>query len=183
MVELIFSLCLLALYFKFGLSLSLLERFLFVAVLITLSYIDIDYFSLPYSLLSILFIIALSFTFIYLHKKLVEILGQQITFFCRQVQFVVFILFKMFLTGDIFRRRRKYAAHCPAPAPTWTTSWRGWQSGLFMATTRHTKPPINHLCSALLVSHPSVQHCFSPICSTVSHLSSALFLTHLQHYF
>ena len=84
---------------------------------------------------TIQFVICISFTFIYLHKKLVEILGQQITFFCRQVQFVLFILFKMFLTGDIFRRRRKYAAHCPAPAPTWTTSWR-------MTSPRARCPPV-----------------------------------------
>lgn len=50
-VELIFAVAMVALYAKYGLSIALVERVLLFFILVILSYIDMDSFSLPVSLL------------------------------------------------------------------------------------------------------------------------------------
>src|SRR5580704_9885531 len=64
-IEFIFSICLLALYIKFGIGMALIERFFFVFLLVCLAYIDLDTYSLPYSLLWWLLGLGLVSTFIY----------------------------------------------------------------------------------------------------------------------
>lgn len=59
MIELILAVCAIGLYLKFGLDFALVERFLFVFLLICLAYIDLDTFFLPYSLLLALFIVGI----------------------------------------------------------------------------------------------------------------------------
>lgn len=53
-LELLCALCLTALYVKYGFSVALVERYLLFFILLCLSYIDIDTFCLPHSLLGIL---------------------------------------------------------------------------------------------------------------------------------
>lgn len=64
-IELIFSLCLLALYIKFGFGMALTERFIFVFLLVCLAYVDLDTFTLPYSLLFWLVILGMVSSVIY----------------------------------------------------------------------------------------------------------------------
>lgn len=54
-IEILCALCMLALYLKLGLGIALVEKFGLFFILLGLSYIDMDYFSLPYSLLFALF--------------------------------------------------------------------------------------------------------------------------------
>lgn len=53
-LELVCGLCLTALYIKYGVSVALVERFIFFFLLLCLAYIDMDTFCLPHSLLGIL---------------------------------------------------------------------------------------------------------------------------------
>jgi leader peptidase (prepilin peptidase)/N-methyltransferase len=64
-VEVLFALCLLALYIQAGLSLTLIEKFGFCFLLISLAYIDLDTYYLPLNLLFILCLWGLFFSFIY----------------------------------------------------------------------------------------------------------------------
>lgn len=64
-IELLCAMCMLALYLKLGLSIALFIKFSFFFILIGLSYIDIDYFSLPYSLLLALFFLGVLTNLIY----------------------------------------------------------------------------------------------------------------------
>lgn len=58
-IEIIFSIALLSLYLKFGFHPAMVERFCFVFILVCLLYIDIDTFSLPYSLLFALILLGI----------------------------------------------------------------------------------------------------------------------------
>jgi leader peptidase (prepilin peptidase)/N-methyltransferase len=70
LLELIFSLSLMAIYAKFGLSFALIEKFIFVFILLCLAYIDLDTFCLPHSLLiGLLFLGGLSSLFYYLFPQ------------------------------------------------------------------------------------------------------------------
>lgn len=64
-LELIFAVAMVALYAHFGLSFAFIERLLFFFLLVCLSYIDIDSFSLPLSLLMALVMVGLAATFVY----------------------------------------------------------------------------------------------------------------------
>jgi leader peptidase (prepilin peptidase)/N-methyltransferase len=64
-IEIILALCSVGLYLKFGLGMALCERFFFVFFLICLSYIDIDTFLLPLSMLFFLFILGVFSTVAY----------------------------------------------------------------------------------------------------------------------
>lgn len=55
-IEILCGVCLLALYLKFGFSFGVLEKFGFFFILVAISYIDMDYFSIPYSLILALFL-------------------------------------------------------------------------------------------------------------------------------
>jgi leader peptidase (prepilin peptidase) / N-methyltransferase len=65
MIEVILAMCAIGLYIKFGLELAMVERFLFVFLLICLAYIDLDTFFLPYSLLLALFVVGIFSTALY----------------------------------------------------------------------------------------------------------------------
>lgn len=64
-IEAILMLALIAIYAKYGLSLALVERFAFTFLLICLSYIDLDTYSLPLSLLIALAALGLLFSGVY----------------------------------------------------------------------------------------------------------------------
>jgi len=64
-LEVIFLMCAIALYMKVGLSLTLIDKFGFVFLLICLAYIDLDTFFLPLSLIISLFLWSALFCVIY----------------------------------------------------------------------------------------------------------------------
>jgi leader peptidase (prepilin peptidase) / N-methyltransferase len=64
-IELIFSLAMVGLYAKYGFSLALTERVAFFFILVCLSYIDLDSFSLPLGLLWALLLVGLLSTAVY----------------------------------------------------------------------------------------------------------------------
>lgn len=64
-IEVLFSLALLALYIKLGCSFALLERFALFFLLVCLAYIDLDTFLLPYGLLISLFLVGISSSIVY----------------------------------------------------------------------------------------------------------------------
>jgi leader peptidase (prepilin peptidase) / N-methyltransferase len=64
-LELLVAIAMLALFIKFGLSIALIERIIFVFILICLTYIDIDTLSLPYSLLVMLLLTGIVLSIVY----------------------------------------------------------------------------------------------------------------------
>jgi leader peptidase (prepilin peptidase)/N-methyltransferase len=64
-LEVVFAMAALAIYQRFGVSVAAVERFIFFTILVSLAYIDLEYFLLPLSLLISLLIAGLSFAVIY----------------------------------------------------------------------------------------------------------------------
>lgn len=64
-IEAVFAICLAALYLRFGFSVTLVERFTFVFLLICLAYIDLDTFTLPLRLIIALAVVGILSIVIY----------------------------------------------------------------------------------------------------------------------